>query len=752
MHTDELSKMKKTGLPFYAAAMLVLLTVLMLPGAARAQWATNGNDINNTNTGNVGIGTSAPTGRLQVQQIGNTGLYATIITSFGANEDTFIRGGSGSAVIHIGDLTATTSKLLLMENGGFVGIGTSAPGRLLEVSGASTGTIPYNASAATISIRNPDTTNSNTADLSFRTNDSAGTTTTAAKIVGIFTNRGTGSVVSGDIAFVTTNAGTGSEKMRVTSGGLVGIGTAVPNTPLEVKAASTNIRAYGTGTTGANTKFQTYLGDIANSPFAEMQMYAPTGAGSEYLRFNISNSSGTVFTDVLNISRSGSVGVGTSTPNYRLDVQGGQLNASGGLCIAGDCKTAWSQVGGGTSQWTTAGTNIYFNTGNVGVGTTNPTTAKLVVSGTAGAQGLDLSTTDQYANLRVIQNTNGSDKDIYLGFNSGAGSKLHLYSNSTSGSGETLTVSGGSVGIGTASPVAGLDVQTPVTATTANGVRLQQTLSPVINNGVLNGLYINPTFSDGMAVGNVHNALATGAGNIGFGTTATGAGLDVQNTGVGVGGASYGARFQQSIPASGNNSISTAVYINPTFSDGMAVGVNHNGLVVVSGNVGIGTATPQKTLDVNGDMNASGTITGGNIVAKYQDVAEWVPSEQKLQAGTVVVLDSDRTNHVLASTSSYDTKVAGVISARPGIALGEGGEGKALVATTGRVKVKVDATRAPIKVGDLLVTSDVEGVAMKSVPVDLGGTPIHRPGTIIGKALEPLEKGTGEILVLLSLQ
>ena len=40
---------------------------------------------------------------------------------------------------------------------------------------------------------------------------------------------------------------------------------------------------------------------------------------------------------------------------------------------------------------------------------------------------------------------------------------------------------------------------------------------------------------------------------------------------------------------------------------------------------------------------------------------------------------------------------------------------------------------------------------MKSAPLDFGVTPIHRPGTIIGKALEPLETGTGEILVLLSL-
>jgi hypothetical protein len=78
--------------------------------------------------------------------------------------------------------------------------------------------------------------------------------------------------------------------------------------------------------------------------------------------------------------------------------------------------------------------------------------------------------------------------------------------------------------------------------------------------------------------------------------------------------------------------------------------------------------------------------------------------------------------------------------------------GRVLVATTGRVKVKVDATNGPIQIGDLLVTSGKEGVAMKSVPVEIAGIRIHRPGTIVGKALEPLSQGTGEILVLLSLQ
>jgi hypothetical protein len=93
-----------------------------------------------------------------------------------------------------------------------------------------------------------------------------------------------------------------------------------------------------------------------------------------------------------------------------------------------------------------------------------------------------------------------------------------------------------------------------------------------------------------------------------------------------------------------------------------------------------------------------------------------------------------------------------VISAQPGITLGEGGQGKVLVATTGRVKVKVDASREPIQIGDLLVTSDVTGMAMKSQPVEFAGRKMHMPGTIIGKALEPMAKGSGEILVLLSLQ
>lgn len=177
-----------------------------------------------------------------------------------------------------------------------------------------------------------------------------------------------------------------------------------------------------------------------------------------------------------------------------------------------------------------------------------------------------------------------------------------------------------------------------------------------------------------------------------------------------------------------------------------------------AGNLGVGTTTPAYKLDVvgntrfQGDATFTGIVTGGEIRATFQDVAEWVPSREKLTAGTVVVLDVSNSNHVVASSRAYDTTVAGVVSARPGLVLGQASDEKSMVATTGRVRVRVDATRQPVAIGDLLVTSERPGFAMKSIPVNLNGIAMHRPGTIVGKALEPLQGGEGEILVLLSLQ
>ena len=68
------------------------------------------------------------------------------------------------------------------------------------------------------------------------------------------------------------------------------------------------------------------------------------------------------------------------------------------------------------------------------------------------------------------------------------------------------------------------------------------------------------------------------------------------------------------------------------------------------------------------------------------------------------------------------------------------------------MRVQVDASYGAVRAGDLLVTSPTPGVAMRSHPVEIGGIAVHRPGTLLGKALEPLAEGQRDILVLLTLQ
>jgi hypothetical protein len=201
----------------------------------------------------------------------------------------------------------------------------------------------------------------------------------------------------------------------------------------------------------------------------------------------------------------------------------------------------------------------------------------------------------------------------------------------------------------------------------------------------------------------------------------------------------------------GFNNISHEYRINNIAVGGsinFMLGSSSKFLVAPSGNIGIG-AVPgaAEKLRVAGNV-----VVDGNIGAKYQDVAEWVETAVPLEAGTVVIVDAARPNRVVPSQRAYDTRVAGAVSARPGLVLGEQSEGKATIAQSGRVRVKADAKYGAIKIGDLLVTSPTPGYAMRSRPMRVGGNALHRPGTLLGKALEALPAGRGDILVLLTLQ
>jgi hypothetical protein len=98
------------------------------------------------------------------------------------------------------------------------------------------------------------------------------------------------------------------------------------------------------------------------------------------------------------------------------------------------------------------------------------------------------------------------------------------------------------------------------------------------------------------------------------------------------------------------------------------------------------------------------------------------------------------------------TDAQGTLHVMPNAA-NAGPGGYVSVVTLGAYKrIKVDASFGAIKPGDVLTTSTTPGHAMKAAPVVVSGIEIYRPGTILGKALEPLAQGTGVIKVFVSMR
>lgn len=150
-----------------------------------------------------------------------------------------------------------------------------------------------------------------------------------------------------------------------------------------------------------------------------------------------------------------------------------------------------------------------------------------------------------------------------------------------------------------------------------------------------------------------------------------------------------------------------------------------------------------------------GTQTGG------ADYAESMPTSEDprvLEPGDVLVLDPASPMAVRRADEPASRLLVGVYSTRPSIlAVGEHGvddplEGEVPVALLGIVPTKASAENGAIAVGDLLVSASRRGYAMKAKPELVGGVPIFPTGAILGKAMEPLESGSGLIRVLVTLR
>jgi len=426
------------------------------------------------NNGEVGIGTVDPTGRLDVKSSGlSSEVFQAIASDGSVLFDIEESGSPGHAWVAVRN-SGGTAKIVLSPysssyfTGGSLGIGTSSPGKKLEVSENVDG------EAEVLQLTNAHGGQMSNVTMNFK--GGAGVVTSQiTSYVGETSNNG------GALAFSLRDGATGNHNVDMVikksgSVGRVGIGDTSPDAKLDVEGKLRVGSQESIVLSNAETAQENYgLRSIAD----DFELYEPEDGNK--LIYKVYDQ-GTTYNQqffydgtntALYLKNDGTVGIGTNSPTAKMDVVGtvratGQGNPTAGagleLAYTGGTGTIYSYDRGGSafkamdfvasdySFFAGTGEDLTIDSaGDVGIGDTSPSTA-LSLGGTGSANGITFGDdAADPANLyRSEANRLKTDDSLQV--------QGTIYTGTISPLASNIQLTG-NVGIGTTSPNSALDLE-----------------------------------------------------------------------------------------------------------------------------------------------------------------------------------------------------------------------------------------------------------------------------------------------------
>jgi hypothetical protein len=547
--------------------------------------------------GNVGIGTTSPTNKLDIRQSSSSGsdVIGTGAITIGSDNPYWTFRGTATS---LQDLAFDRSyggtwyeSMRIQRSSGNVGIGTTAPSQKLDVVGniKASGTVGIGTSPdATHPLKLLSVTQGR--GLIIRETDDGND---AVSVLG-YNGGGTLAVKTAGVNTFYVDATSSFGNAYFNNSGKFGIGTSSPTEKLEVNgnlkissigtgnsASSYDLLFYGTTSTGT----QTDQAAIYSTPWS-------TNSNAGNLIFETSNTSNAL-AERMRIDGAGNVGIGTAAPNYKLDIAG-NVNVAGSEAYI-TFNAGGSHVGNiavkdesgyklglqtYNSTSSTLTTKMVLDTnGNVGIGTTSPASTLDILGGGLSTQfrvsNTSANSTIKYGAIVGRHYTNAEENVAGM-----------LITSSSSNTGGTVSIGGG---ISAANAVNNVVFYTAANNTTLTGTERMRISS-------------------------------TGAVVIGETGAAVDGGLTIESY-------AYGAQIQSVAGSTLQIKASSSTHYVVLGSDigqtllrartanldidsndiGMdfSVGIDKLFVAGASGNVGIGTTTPCAKLEVNGHFAAT---------------------------------------------------------------------------------------------------------------------------------------------------